>query len=108
MRHDIAPSPQDRTAQWFFRVRQPCASAVGLISRIGRGDAVGRAMQNDRPARPTCPGQEDEGVEADAIAHRYHGLESACADTIINDPHRPHLAVAFRRVNMTATLVITL
>jgi hypothetical protein len=63
-------------------------------------------MQNDRPALPTGPGQKDEGVEAGAVAHRYHGLESTCSDRIINNSHRPHLAVAFRRVNMTATLVI--
>ena len=52
LRDDIVPSLQDRTAQRFFPARQPCPRAVGLVARIGRGDAVGSAMQNDRPARP--------------------------------------------------------
>jgi hypothetical protein len=48
-------------------------------------------MQDHRPARSSAPRQEDEGVEAGAVAHCHHYLESARASTIIDDLHTPYL-----------------
>jgi hypothetical protein len=60
------PSAQDRAAQRFLWAWQPCLCDVGLVAGVCRCDAVGRAMQNNRPARTAAPGQEHEGAQAGA------------------------------------------
>ena len=87
MRDDIAPATQNRATQRFLRVRQPCPRDVGLIGGIGCRNAVGRPMQDDRPARTAGPRQEDKGVQAGAVTHRNHDLEATRLRPIVNGLH---------------------
>ena len=47
-------------------------------------------MQNDRVKRSTTLRQKHEGIEPDAVTHRYHGLEAAYAAGVLS-VHRLHL-----------------
>src|SRR5262249_36934950 len=81
---DTAPAPQDGTAPGLCSTRQPCPGAVGHGLGAGGGNAIGRAVQNDRVTRSTTLRQKHEGIEPDAVAHRYHGLEAACAAGVLS------------------------
>ena len=85
----FAPAAQDRSAQRFLAARQPSPGAVGLVACIGGGNAIGSAVHDDRPARPAASRQEDEGVEAGAVAHRHHRLQRARPGPIVDDLHMP-------------------
>src|SRR5207253_11269254 len=81
---DTAPAPQDGTAPGLRGTRQPCPGAVGHGLGAGGGNAIGRAVQNDRVMRPTTLWQKHEGIEPDAVTHRYHSLEAAYAAGVIS------------------------
>ena len=87
VRDDVAPAAQDRAAEGLCGARQPRLGAIGLIVGIGRGNPVRRAMQDDRLAWSAACRQKHKSVEPRAVAHRYHGLESASAGSI-GEPHR--------------------
>ena len=105
VRDDVMPAAQDRTAEGFLGARQPGSGAIGLVDRIGRGDPVGRAMQDDGPSRPAALRQKHEGVEPGAIAHRYHGLRSASVAGSIGEPHG-RCSVKKRAGDRTSSLTV--
>ena len=55
---DGFPAAQDRAAHRLGRIGQPGARMVKFVRRVGGGDAVWRAMEDHRPARPSLFGQE--------------------------------------------------
>jgi hypothetical protein len=85
MRRDRLPAAQDRTAHRFGGVRQPGAGVVEFMRCGGGGDAIGRAVQDHRPARAALRRQKDKRVEPGAVAHRHHRLKRASA----HSPHPP-------------------
>ena len=74
---NVPPSPQNRAPKRLLDGRQPALRYIRIRRPAGIGDAIGRALQNDRIARPTVRRQKDERVQPHAITHRHIGLETA-------------------------------
>src|SRR5262245_11236678 len=99
--NDTAPATQDGTAPGLRGTRQPCPGAVGHGLGAGGGNAVGRAVQNDRVTRSTTLWQKHKGIEPDAVTHRDHSLEAACAAGVLSVHWWPLLLPSLHRLRLT-------
>jgi hypothetical protein len=74
--HDLVPAAQERSTRRSMKIRQPAFGAVRHVLPFGRGNAVGRTLQNNRIARPTVFWQENERIQPDTVPHLHHRLKA--------------------------------
>src|SRR5262249_33618568 len=98
---DTAPATQDGTAPGLCGTRQPCPGAVGHGLSAGGGNAIGCTVQNDRVTRSTALRQKHKGIKPNAVTHRSHGLEAACAAGVLSVHLLPLLLPFLHRLSLT-------